>query len=117
MNIFDYLLLYSLGTIWIVITVNIILVIGGDIYYTKTNDKEMKEELKHYPFVSIMVPAHNEGIVIEKTSLSLLNFDYPEDRYEVIIINDNSSDNSAEILEKVKNRYPNRNFIVRIQII
>ena len=44
MNIFDYLLLYSLGTIWIVITVNIVLVIGGYIYYTKTNDKKMKEE-------------------------------------------------------------------------
>ena len=112
MNIFDYLLLYSLGTIWIVITVNIVLVIGGYIYYTKTNDKKMKEELEHYPFVSIMVPAHNEGIVIEKTAVSLLNLDYPEDRYEVIIINDNSSDNSAEILENVKKRYPNRNFIV-----
>jgi cellulose synthase/poly-beta-1,6-N-acetylglucosamine synthase-like glycosyltransferase len=111
MNVFDYLLLYSLGTIWIVITVNIVLVIGGYIYYTKTNDKKMKEELEHYPFVSIMVPAHNEGIVIE-TAVSLLNLDYPEDRYEVIIINDNSSDNSAEILENVKNRYPNRNFIV-----
>ena len=102
MNVFDYLLLYSLGTIWIVITVNIVLVIGGYIYYTKTNDKKMKEELEHYPFVSIMVPAHNEGIVIEKTAVSLLNLDYPEDRYEVIIINDNSSDNSAEILENVK---------------
>lgn len=112
MNVFDYLLLYSLGTIWVVITINIVLVIGGYIYYTKTNDKKMKEELEHYPFVSIMVPAHNEGIVIEKTAVSLLNLDYPADRYEVIIINDNSSDNSAEILENVKNRYSNRNFIV-----
>jgi len=41
------------------------------------------------PFVSVMVPAHNEGIVIVKTVLSLLNFDYPHDRYEIIVINDN----------------------------
>lgn len=112
MNIFDILLLYSLAVIWIVILINIILVIGGYIYYTKIHNKKMKEELDYYPFVTVMVPAHNEGIVIERTALSLLSFDYPKERYEIIIINDNSSDNSAEVLSKVKERYKDRNFTV-----
>ena len=64
------------------------------------------------PFVSIMVPAHNEGIVIVKTLQSLLNFDYPKDRYEIIIINDNSDDNSAELLAEIQALYPHRNLKV-----
>lgn len=64
------------------------------------------------PFVSILVPAHNEGFVIVKTLQSLLNFDYPKDRYEIIIINDNSDDNSAELLAQVQKLYAHRNLIV-----
>lgn len=112
MGLFDYLLVYSLGVIWIVIFINIILIIGGYIYYTKIYNKKMKEELDYYPFVTVMVPSHNEGIVIRKTAESLLSLDYPEDRYEIIIINDNSSDNSKEILEEVQKKYKGRNFTI-----
>ncbi|MBN1048855.1 glycosyltransferase [Clostridium botulinum] len=112
MNVFDYMALYSLGIIWIIIFVNIILVVFGYIYYSKVHNKKMKEKLNYYPFVSIMVPAHNEAIVIRKTVESLLELDYPHDRYEIIIINDNSSDNSAEILQAVKENVLDRNLIV-----
>ena len=45
------------------------------------------------PFVSLHVPAHNEppGMVIETLS-SLLALDYPSDRYEIVMIDDNTSD-------------------------
>ncbi|HBJ1647503.1 UNVERIFIED_ORG: glycosyl transferase family 2 [Clostridium botulinum] len=112
MNVFDYMALYSLGIIWIIIFVNIILVVFGYIYYSKVHNKKMKEKLNYYPFVSVMVPAHNEAIVIRKTVESLLELDYPHDRYEIIIINDNSSDNSAEILQSVKENVLDRNLIV-----
>ncbi|NFS29672.1 glycosyltransferase family 2 protein [Clostridium botulinum] len=112
MNVFDYMALYSLGIIWIIIFVNIILVVFGYIYYSKVHNKIMKEKLKYYPFVSVMVPAHNEAIVIRKTVESLLELDYPHDRYEIIIINDNSSDNSAEILQAVKEKVLDRNLII-----
>ncbi|MBN1038548.1 glycosyltransferase family 2 protein [Clostridium botulinum] len=112
MNVFDYMALYSLGIIWIIIFVNIILVVFGYIYYSKVHNKIMKEKLKYYPFVSVMVPAHNEAIVIRKTVESLLELDYPHDRYEIIIINDNSSDNSAEILQAVKEKVLDRNLMI-----
>ncbi len=112
MNVFDYMALYSLGIIWIIIFVNIILVVFGYIYYSKVHNKIMKEKLKYYPFVSVMVPAHNEAIVIRKTVESLLELDYPHDRYEIIIINDNSNDNSAEILQAVKEKVLDRNLII-----
>ncbi|SFC19783.1 glycosyltransferase [Clostridium uliginosum] len=112
MNIFDYMALYSLIVIWIIIFINIILVIFGYIYYSKVHNKKMNEELQHYPFVSVMVPAHNEAVVITKTVKSLLELDYPKDKYEIIIINDNSSDNSCKILQEIKDGVPDRNLII-----
>lgn len=112
MNIFDYIILYSLIIIWIIILINVILVIGGYFYYLDTMKFEGNEELDKYPFVSVLVPAHNEGKVIEKTARALLSFNYPKDKYEIIIINDNSSDNSAEILNNISVEFNKRNFIV-----
>ncbi len=112
MSIFDYVILYSLIIIWIIILINVVLVIGGYFYYLDTMKVEDNEVLEEYPFVSVLVPAHNEGKVIEKTAKSLLAFDYPKDKYEIIIINDNSSDNSAEILSDISNEFKDRNFIV-----
>ncbi|MGV3075635.1 glycosyltransferase [Clostridium baratii] len=112
MNIFDYLALYSLAVIWIIIFINVILVVAGYVYYTKVEKIKIEEDLKEFPFVSIMVPAHNEALVIERTVQSLLNLDYPDDRYEIIVVNDNSSDNSHEILTNMQKKNPDRNLIV-----
>ena len=106
MNIIDYLFIISLITMWIVIFVNILLVIGGYRYSHEMEETIIDTHLEEYPFVSIMVPAHNEGIVIEKTVRSLLSLDYPAERYEVINNNDNSSDNSAQILKRIQDEKP-----------
>ncbi|MGL4876285.1 MAG: glycosyltransferase family 2 protein [Clostridium sp.] len=107
-----YLAIYCLIVIWIIIFINVILVIAGYVYYEKLQKVEMKEELLYYPFVSVMVPAHNEAVVIERTVNALLNLSYPHDRYEIIIINDNSSDSSAEILKGIQDENKSRNLIV-----
>jgi len=112
MNILDYLVIYSLVVIWITIFMNVILVIAGYMYYSKVNKEYMDEELESYPFVSILVPAHNEAVVIKKTVISLLELDYPIDKYEIIVINDNSSDNSKDVLENLQKTYYGRNLIV-----
>lgn len=57
------------------------------------------------PLVSVLVPARNEGGNIEKCILSLLEQDYPN--YEVIILDDNSEDDTLIKLEKIKEEYPN----------
>ncbi|MGC3772595.1 glycosyltransferase, partial [Enterococcus faecalis] len=95
---------------WSLLIVNILLVIFGYVYYLKTDPVAPPPvEDEDAPFVSIMVPAHNEGIVIVRTVEALLNFNYPQDRYEIIVINDNSSDNSAELLANVQKKAVNRN--------
>lgn len=92
-------------SIWGTLVINLILTIAGYTWYLKQASKPTPELPDDPPFVSILVPAHNEGIVIVKTVLSLLSFDYPQDRYEVIVINDNSSDNSADLLKNLQDEF------------
>jgi glycosyltransferase involved in cell wall biosynthesis len=51
------------------------------------------------PRVSIIVPARNEENDIEQSLARLLELDY--DNYEVIAVNDRSTDRTGEIMEKV----------------
>lgn len=66
--------------------------------------------MTEFPNVSILIPAHNEEKVIDKTVKAVLAMDYPEDKLEVIVINDNSSDNTGKILDELKKTYNNKNF-------
>ena len=77
----------------------------------KVNKTTGRVPLEEYPMVSVMVPAHNESIVIRKTVEALLAFEYPQDRYEIIVINDNSTDNSAEVLAELQRNHPDRKLI------
>ncbi len=54
---------------------------------------------KEYPFVSVLVPARNEAHTIGNCIASLLEQDYPD--YEVIVLNDNSTDDTSRILEQL----------------
>jgi chlorobactene glucosyltransferase len=54
------------------------------------------------PFVSIIIPARNEQDTIERCILSLLNQDYPN--FELIIVDDNSTDNTLKIVQETKVR-------------
>lgn len=57
--------------------------------------------------VSIVVPCMNEEKAIENTVTKCFEADYPKDRFEVIVINDGSTDRTGEILQGLKKRYLN----------
>jgi cellulose synthase/poly-beta-1,6-N-acetylglucosamine synthase-like glycosyltransferase len=65
-----------------------------DIYYTNNF-------LKNLPYISIIIPARNEENHIERCRLSLLSQDYPY--FEVIVIDDNSSDDTLKKIHEIKN--------------
>jgi glycosyltransferase involved in cell wall biosynthesis len=48
---------------------------------------------------SIVVPFYDEEEHIEKCIQALLALDYPRDRYEILMVNNNSTDRSVEIVE------------------
>lgn len=45
----------------------------------------------------ILIPSHNESEIIDKTLGGLVNLTYPRERFEVIVIADNCTDNTAEL--------------------
>ena len=108
----DYLMLISMVCIWALMAINVFLSVGGFLYYHQCSKTDGHMPIDEYPFVSIMVPAHNESVVIRRTVRALLNFDYPHDRYEIIVINDNSTDDTANVLKQIQAANPGRNLIV-----
>ncbi len=56
---------------------------------------------REQPFITIMVPAHNEEVTIEETISYLLN-ELNYTNYEVLVIDDCSTDNTPKILQKLQ---------------
>ncbi|GAP06688.1 glycosyltransferase [Anaerolinea thermolimosa] len=57
-----------------------------------------------HPYVSVLVPARNEEGNIEACVRSLATQDYPA--YEVLVLDDHSTDGTALILERLSAEYP-----------
>lgn len=55
------------------------------------------------PFVTVMVPSHNEESVISETVENILAMDY--EKFEVIVIDDRSSDNTANVIKGLEAKY------------
>lgn len=57
------------------------------------------------PFVSLLVAAKNEEKVIRRLVENICQLDYPSHRYELWVIDDNSSDETPEILKILSQEY------------
>lgn len=71
-------------------------------------DREAKKRrgdtvLNTFPFVSIIVPCFNEEGSISGSIDSILKLDYPPNAYELIIVDDGSTDSTAQVLERYRN--------------
>lgn len=59
------------------------------------------------PQVSIIVPTYDDQNIISDCLDCLLSLDYPKDNYEIIVVNDGSSDNTREIVEDYTRKHQN----------
>ncbi len=60
--------------------------------------------MSSWPFVSVVIPMRNEGKHIERCLGSVFAQDYPADRFEVIVVDGDSEDNSREVLARFGDR-------------
>lgn len=76
--------------------------IGGLLFYFR-RERNKKLEIKEFPFFSIIIPARNEEGCIKETVENLQSLNYSE--YEVIVVNDGSTDKTKEIITSLISKY------------
>lgn len=77
-------------------------VLGSLIFYF-SNERKGALPIDDLPFVSILMPAHNEGDILYNVVEEMTKLNYPN--YEIILINDGSLDNTAEVLKNIVKAY------------
>lgn len=75
-------------------------IVSSFYYHVFSEKRDLPRYLEHgEPYVSIFVPAHNEEASIESTLRYLETMlNYPAQRYEIIVIDDASTDRTPQIL-------------------
>lgn len=84
-------------------------IVGGNVYDIRQfnrarNQKKQPRRSGRKPLVSVVIPAHNESAVIKRTLNSVLASDYPN--LEVIVVDDGSKDDTANIVHRYIERMP-----------
>lgn len=76
-------------------------IIGALIFHAVREKHPVQfENSADYPLISIIIPCHNEQDCIKETILHLETQDYPD--FEIIVINDASTDNTLSILREIQ---------------
>ena len=70
----------------------------------RVRERRVVKDTSWEPSVSVIVAAYNEEAVIERRLENLLALDYPEDRLEVVVASDASTDRTNELVEAVATR-------------
>lgn len=110
LKLYYIIFIISIVSIWISVFINIVLVFGAMGYVRK--ERKNKVNLNAYndrlPTVTIMIPAHNEEKVIASTLERILELNYPKDQIQIIVINDNSSDDTELEVKRIQNENKKR---------
>ena len=101
-----------MGPITFIIYLSIYIGLIATSFYVLTYVSGRKQELlftdKELPNVTVIIPALNEEKTIERTIESAVNSDYPDDKLEIIVIDDGSTDNTLKIAKKVAKKYKDK---------
>ena len=68
-----------------------------------TNDDPPPSPL---PYISLIVAVKNEEEVIGRTLDAMMSLNYPKDRYEIIVVEDGSTDNTPQLCAELAKKYP-----------
>lgn len=98
----NFIVYISLFVFWYPLVMSIVWIIGGILFYLR-REKKPGLPLTETPMVSILVSCYNEEDTIENTVEQLNNLNYPN--YEIIAINDGSSDRTELVLNSLSKKY------------
>ncbi|MFD3446791.1 poly-beta-1,6-N-acetyl-D-glucosamine synthase [Microbacteriaceae bacterium 4G12] len=93
---------------WYPVVMSLFWITGAFLFYIRRERKEPLP-LKETPFVSVLVPCYNERETIQETVEHLLTLNYP--KYEIILINDGSIDETAKVARSLVQKHKKVRFI------
>jgi len=75
--------------------------------------KETPQKLRYEPSITVLIPACNEEKVIGNILGRLTEMTYPQNKLQIIVINDASVDGTAQIASEYAAKHPNINVVNR----
>lgn len=83
------------------------LMLGGFFHYMSFERviPKWQQSMKRLPTVTVLIPAHNEAVVIRRTLQSMVRLNYPKDLLQIIVINDNSTDKTGKIAREFAEKH------------
>ncbi|PAF39916.1 N-acetylglucosaminyltransferase, partial [Terribacillus saccharophilus] len=95
------ILIAVMAFFWILLIYYSILTIAGVLQRLKRKEDIT---LSSYPSVAVLIPAHNEGVVIKQTLDAMIRLTYPG-ALDVYVLDDASTDNTSEIIQKFSSTF------------
>ena len=68
------------------------------------------------PSLTVIIPAYNEGAMVEKAIAAVAASDYPAHRMEIICIDDGSADDTWFYIQRAQRRYPHLLKLIRFPV-
>ena len=86
--------------IWFMIAYQLVLTVAGFFHMlASARERALIDGMTlDLPRVAILIPAHNEARVMRDTLTAMLALDYPVERYEVIVVDDGSTDGTGALV-------------------
>lgn len=120
LGVFLYIFQSNFNTVWGLAFLCLCMTIYA--VFTNLVHLLIKRKLRKYPqiinkdykpFITVMIPAHNEEDVIANTVENILQMDY--ENFEVIVIDDRSTDNTASVIKDLEQKHEKVKALIREQ--
>lgn len=118
LGVFIYFFQNYFNTVWGLVFLCVGMFVYGFYLHLATLHKKRKERKNPQtinenfkPFITVMVPAHNEASVIGKTVENILAMNY--ENFELIVIDDRSEDNTANVIKELENSHEKVTALIR----
>jgi len=118
LGIFLYIFQNYFNTVWglaFLCTLMTIYAIFSTLAY-KYKKRQLKKHpeiinTEYKPFISVLIPGHNEESVISNTVENILQLDY--ENFEIIVIDDRSTDNTAVVVSELEKKHDKVKALIR----
>lgn len=95
-------------TAWIIIPLIMEIIpafFGFLILLRKRKKYQNDKELKYFPEITVIVPVYNSAQTLEMCINSIIESNYPTDKMEILLVNNQSKDNSFEIYQNYQQNH------------